>query len=123
MTREELAVVLQEWYCGCGNPEDASGALLHLLELHPLYDAASQQDLDTWIPDSGVRHLLLYMLDRLDLTEHGGSVGGGWLTDNGEAVRDALRSEKADNFAALHGPDRCVHGHDVMDDSHDCAAG
>jgi hypothetical protein len=112
-------VQLDKWFCGCGSPDDAAAALLRLLRLHPLYD--HHAELDGWIDDSGVQYLLLYQLDALELTEHGGTVGGGWLSDAGVAVRDALAREEADGFEALMGS-WCIHGFDVEDESHDCLA-
>jgi hypothetical protein len=99
MTRPELRVFLGGWFCGCGNPEDAAAALLRLLNLHPLSD--HRDEFEKWVPDSGLQYLLLYSLDRYELTEHGGTVGGAWLTSKGEAVRDALAREEGDGFAAL----------------------
>lgn len=119
MTRQELRIWLGERFCGCGSPEDAAAALLRLLRLHPLHE--NRASFEAWIKDSGVEYLLLYQLDRDDLTEHGGTVGGGWLTDKGTALRDALAREEADEFEALFG-EYCAHGFDVDDDSHDCMA-
>lgn len=119
MSREELSVFLQEWFCGCGNPEDAADALLRLLRLHPMYEHG--KELDEWVGDNGLAYLLLYSLDRYDLTEHGGSVMGAWLTEKGTAVRDALAREEADEFEELF-TQRCVHGFDIDDESHDCMA-
>lgn len=119
MTRAELRIVLDEWFCGCGSPEEASRALLQLLRLHPLFEHYGE--LHDWIGDIGPEYLLLYMLDRFELTEHGGSVGGAWLTEKGEAVRDALAREEEDGFEALH-ENHCVHGYDIDDASHDCFA-
>jgi hypothetical protein len=117
MTRPELRVFLSDHFCGCGSPEAASAALLRLLRLHPLYD--HRAEFKAWVPDDGIEYLLLYALDRWELTEHGGSAGGAWLTPKGEAVRDALTREEADGFEALNG-NYCVHGYDVDDESHDC---
>ena len=117
MTRQDLSIFLQGWFCGCGSPEAAAAALLRLLRLHPAYDHA--EELETLVPDNGIRHLLLYHLDQLDLTEHGGNIGGAWLTDKGEMVLDALTREEADGFVALL-RSRCVHGFSD-DELHDCA--
>lgn len=117
MTRQELRVFLQDWFCGCGSPEDACAALLRLLDLHPLYQ--HREELEAWIPDNGIRMLVLYHLDRLDLTEHGGTVEGAWLTADGTRVRDALRAEAADGFEALNEMS-CAHGYDIEDASHVC---
>lgn len=120
-TRADLRVFLDQWFCGCGSPKDAAGALLHLLCLHPLYE--NRGEMNAWLGDAGdgVEYLLLYMLDHLELTEHGGTVGGGWLTEKGEKVRDALKREEGDGFEALF-EQHCVHGFDIGDESHDCMA-
>jgi hypothetical protein len=119
MTRQELRVFISEWFCGCGDPEAASAALLRLLRLHPLYD--HQDELREMVPDQGALYLLLYALDRHKLTDHGSSVAGAWLTEKGEAVRDALAREEPSKFEAL-GESWCIHGHDIDDDEHDCMA-
>jgi hypothetical protein len=117
MTRAELRVFLDGWFCGCGSPEAASEALLRLLRLHPAYDHGPE--IEEALPDDGLRYLTLYTLERFELTEHGGSVDGGWLTETGTAVRDALSAEEADEFSALHGP-ACAHGIDLDADCDEC---
>lgn len=108
MTRAELNVFFQEWFCGCGNPEVAAETLRVVLTLHPLYD--HQKEIDALIPNDGVRLLLLYTIDHFDLTEHGTGIGGGWLTDKGKSVLAALEREKAlDNYASLF-EQSCIHG-------------
>jgi hypothetical protein len=117
-TRQDLRRFLGDRFCGCGRPEDAAAALLRLLRLHPLYE--HREEFEAWVSDDGIEYLLLYMLDRDELTEHGGTVGGAWLTDKGTALRDALAREEAD-FEALFEPS-CIHGFDIGDRSHDCVA-
>lgn len=119
MTRQELRVFLGGWFCGCGNSEDGAAALLRLLRLHPLYE--NRDSFEDWVPDDGIEYLLLYTLDHFDLTEHGSTVSGAWLSDKGEAVRGALEREEVDGFEALFA-DHCVHGYDIDDESHDCFA-
>ncbi len=70
--------------------------------------------LPRWIPDDGVQMLLLYWLDHLDLTEHGGGVLGGWLTGSGYRLLEGLRRERAlkDEFESLFRM-HCIHGFDV----------
>ena len=104
-------------FCGCGCPEEAAGALYDVLSLFPLYE--NQQGLAERLPDVGYRYLFLYMLDGYEITEHGGNVAGGWLTDKGKAVMAALNRERGDDFEALFA-DHCVHGYDVTDEDHDC---
>lgn len=118
MTRAELRIFLVKHFCYCGSPELAAGALLRLLRLHPLY--SHRPEFEEWMPDQGIENLLLYQLDHMGLTEHGSSVGGAWLTDFGEAVRDALATEEADEFDELFKM-HCVHGIDFDDASHKCS--
>lgn len=117
MTREELRVAL-DVFCGCGRPEDAASALLRLLRLHPLYD--HHDEFEEWMPDSGISYLILYWLCDQGLTEHGGSVLGGWLTEKGEAIRDALAREETDQFKALFEP-HCIHGFALFGSAHLCS--
>lgn len=117
MTREELRINVLDYWCGCGNPELACAALLRLLKLHPLYD--NRAEFEEWIADDGVGYLLFYQLDHMELTEHGGSVGGAWLTPKGGAALKALERESADDFEALNEP-YCIHGYDDTAVDHDC---
>lgn len=113
MTRQELRVFLQDWFCGCGQPAQALSSLRELLALHPLYD--HRAEFERLIPDEGLQYLMLYTLDHFDLSEHGGSVGGAWLTDKGRAVLEALEREMPDDFEALSGS-CCCHGYSIDDD-------
>jgi hypothetical protein len=108
MTREELRVFLQGWFCGCGNPDDAAKTLHDVLAAHVARD---RDTLTALLPDVGVRHLLLYTLDHFGLTEHGSSVEGAWLTDKGTRVFEALVREAPDNFETLTEGDVCIHGY------------
>jgi hypothetical protein len=118
-TRQDLRRWLGDHFCGCGSPESAAGALLRLLRLHPLYE--HRKEFEEWISDVGVEGLLLYALDRDDLTEHGGAVGGAWLTTQGEDLRAALECEEGDGFEALF-EQHCIHGFNIDDQTHDCMA-
>lgn len=119
MTREELRIALFQDgpFCGCGSPEDACQALLDLLRIHPLYE--HQEELAALAADSGQTMILLYLLDSMGLTEHGGTVEGGWLTAKGQAVLAALKAEADDCFEALT-ETHCIHGYDFDDHEHDC---
>ena len=118
MTREELRVFLEGWFCGCGNPDDAAARLCDLLTFHPLYE--NRGEFERLVPDSGIQHLLLYMLDHLGLTEHGGSVMGAWLSDKGKDVLTALERERSDNFEILTEGDICMHGYTFGQDCPEC---
>jgi hypothetical protein len=122
MTREQLRVEL-DFFCGCGDPEAAARALLAILDLHPLYGHHKDFWEGLFGHDGGMGYLVLYFIDSLGLTEHGGSIGGAWLTAKGEALRDALRREQQlDDFESLW-PDMgpCIHGYDVEgENTHNC---
>lgn len=132
MTRQELRVFLQTWQCGCGCPEDATRLVYDVLQAmserwvegrkHDLFVAGDRPALEAvWkryaerikalLPTSGVEYFVLYLFDHWGLTEHGGGVGGCWLTDKGQAVLDALGREIADDFTTLHAPNCCIHGY------------
>lgn len=111
---ESYANEIQRFYfedlkwCGCGNPGEALTFMRDVLEL--LYSRSEEsraersnmpyeqsawakgaKALDEMLPGTlGLSYL--YMLDALDLTEHGGFVGGSWLTDKGNAVLAMLTS-------------------------------
>jgi hypothetical protein len=113
--------------CGCGNP-GAGVALIHkLLHHHPLYEHIEEKK--ALLPDVGLEMLILGMLDAAELNEHGGGIGGSWLTPLGKRVRDALDRELAthpddldpfDSFTAS----ACIHGYSDQpeDAGHDCMA-
>lgn len=117
MTRQQLRVVIGEWFCGCGDPALAAERLRDILALHPLYD--NRAAFERLVPDEGIQYLLLYMLDSLDLAEHGGNVGGAWLTPLGQDVLDALNAEAASDFQSMM-ESWCAHGFDLSDDTHVC---
>lgn len=115
MTLQELRVFLGEWFCGCGNPEIALRRLRDLLAIHPLYD--HRPEFKDMIPDDGTQYLVLYMLDRMELTEHGVSVGGAWLTDKGKAVLEAI-----DTFGVEKATEQCcIHGNGLDDACPQCS--
>lgn len=100
MSREELLEVLP--FCGCASPEDAADALRNILHLFPLHSHGGRDRLMALFASEEVYMLFLYLLDRHELTEHGGTVEGSWLTEKGVAVRDALdREHLRDNFELL----------------------
>jgi hypothetical protein len=97
VTQAELRKWLYKHMCGCGQPWKACEFLLDALEHMPAYDHVNWWD---DIP-TGMRMFVLYTMDNMGLTEHGGGITGCWLTKTGEEVRDALKREKADEFEKL----------------------
>lgn len=86
--------------CGCGYSEEVAWFFYRTMEW--CYDNKHDERrlmFDEWIPgwDTGTNNparllqcVLLYWLDCLGYTEHGGSVFGSWLTEKGRCARDVL---------------------------------
>lgn len=83
-------LVTTQFFCGCGSPESALEALHKILRCLPLYERDNQEAFEKLVPDDGVQYFILYVLDEMKLTEHGGSVGGCWLDDRGKDLLGAL---------------------------------
>lgn len=81
--------------CGCGNPEEAYNFCRAALMAFDRRDGSKRwvdaeaaiEELVKAKPDIAA-HVLSHMLNHYDLLEHGGSVGGSWLTENGERIVD-----------------------------------
>jgi len=80
--------------CGCGNPEGSYNFCRQFLQAH---DSRTDDD-RPWPPDiveklvannpAMAAHVLAHLFTHLDLLEHGGSVGGSWLTTDGARIVD-----------------------------------
>lgn len=82
--------------CGCGNPEDAYGLVRDILNLAPFYEHP-EKVLDL-ISNDGAYHLVLSMLSNAKLIEHGGGIGGSWLTEKGKHYRELIRRYEWDDI-------------------------
>lgn len=113
--RQHLYKILHEDLplCGCGNPEDAYTLVRELLALAPFYDR-EHGEVAALIGSSGAYQIVLGALTEADLIEHGGAMGGSWLTTKGQWCLTALRGEgdleelrEAGDFGGLphHGED------------------
>lgn len=95
-----------EW-CGCGNPDEALAFMRDVLQV--IHDRSKDNSLPSerripyaqskWAKHTAKLNAMLpgalglsylYMLSALGLTEHGGSVGGSWLTIEGDRVLSIL---------------------------------
>ncbi len=74
--------------CSCGSPEEFLRLLLGHLERFD--GAAGQAWKDRSLKDP-LNLTFAVVLDCWELTEHGGSIFGAWLTSSGVRLRDALR--------------------------------
>jgi hypothetical protein len=75
--------------CGCGAPEEALEVILWLLSSQGFegpYEARAQFHDYADEHLGGFYWLALYTLADKELTEHGGNVRAGWLTDRGRAA-------------------------------------
>lgn len=96
-------------WCGCGNPEDALTFMRDVLEImhlrseenmtEAIFDRQGDapwtkrtQELDALLGGGALGLSYLYVLDSFGLTEHGGSIGGSWLTPEGERILTLLKS-------------------------------
>lgn len=97
---EARRTVRQFWHftnlCGCGTPTLLAEQLLWALNAYG--EPGTWHD-DRPDPDNNPTHMLLaYMLDAWDLTDHGTSLYGAWLTRDGVRLRDALRRIDLNTF-------------------------
>lgn len=117
---ESLIRPLMDYYmyeklhlCGCGSPEDTYEVIRRYLHIRkdwrdnsvPYEKVIERYKTDLGIDADnnmhyGILQFLMYVLDDNGFTEHGSSVGGCWLTKNGEmllAVLDAWKAYKDKN--------------------------
>jgi hypothetical protein len=103
-------------FCGCGDPEAAYSLVRDILNLAPFYDDwKAVRDLFGEGPASeGAYYLVLYLIDGAGLIEHGGSIGGSWLTPKGTHYRELMRMHgyrDADELSGFpHDGDGCGPG-------------
>jgi hypothetical protein len=81
-----------EWanLCQCGQPETIvriiHGALIAHSEPGPHFEGGP----DARLMADPLTMFVLYAVDAWGLTDHGGGIGGAWLSDDGIRLRDAL---------------------------------
>lgn len=86
--------------CGCGSPEDAFNFCREALACFDRRGCHDTPPTREWIradealtllvknkPEEAA-HVLAHLFNHLELLEHGGNVGGSWLTENGERIVD-----------------------------------
>ncbi len=112
MSIEEVRVAL-DWFCGCGNPEEAMAVVADVLDCFGHGDDYDQDHIkfNELVPER-LRMFVLYVLTDKDLLEHGGSVGGSWRTPEGDKLLEGIR-QHPDAMEAENG--WCMHGFDIND--------
>ncbi len=78
-------------FCGCGDPVEAHKFAIEALSCFdrdkvgfaPGTGIDAIEELVSRNP-SAAAYFIAYTLDKMNLTEHGGSVGGSWLTERGK---------------------------------------
>lgn len=76
-------------FCGCGCPEETQEWLAAVLDaIKARSDSRyTRDDVQAAIGlNENAAYFVLYALDAMGLTDHGGSVGGCWLTTEGERL-------------------------------------
>jgi hypothetical protein len=93
LTYESAEDVLGEMigFCGCGNPFEALKYTATVLQfIKDCRTSDTFKDIFEIFPSEGLGYFVLYTLDHFKLTEHGGSVGGSWLSEKGQMLLDDI---------------------------------
>lgn len=83
---DDRSVASEAGWCGCGDPEQVDTLMLRYLAALPKWEHEEGDGLS-----DDVRLLLSYVADDIGWTEHGTSVYGCWLTDDGKEALSNLR--------------------------------
>lgn len=105
-------------FCGCGDPDSVAELVRDLLAVfEPRHNKDGSDWSDPWpklesvlgTKNEATVFLVLYWLSAVGLTEHGGAVGGDWLTEDGSRLLRLLRVicdlEEIDKVRSGIGPD------------------
>jgi hypothetical protein len=78
--------------CWCNSPEAGAVLLRDILNAMPCYEKDNREKLNKLLPSDGLFQWIMSDTATWRLTEHGGGLGGSWITDRGKEVRDALNA-------------------------------
>lgn len=115
MDQFELGEKLREIYfeklkfCGCGRPQDTMLFIKDFLNViydkfesklnydeyqNRLKEVFQFQNIENHFTDTqyGIFQFVAYYLDEIGIIEHGGGIGGAWLSDVGKQLRDLLNN-------------------------------
>ena len=76
--------------CGCNQPETAYNLVRDILNLAPFFEDGNWRKVQALIGTNGAFQIVVGLLNKLELLEHGGSMGGSWITPKGEYVRELM---------------------------------
>lgn len=85
-------------WCGCGDPDLAKETVRKFLDAHRDFDNR-QKKLQTYfgveyVFENALLECLAYTMDAAEFTEHGTSIFGAWLTEDGEDFLYCLEHAK-----------------------------
>ena len=86
-------------WCGCGSPEVAKRVVRDYLEAASLKSDEKREALKKrfgfdHVYDNELLLCLAYAVDAAELTEHGSSIGGAWLSDEGKMFLWLLKNNQ-----------------------------
>lgn len=103
--------------CGCNQPSEAYELVRDVLAYFAQDHAdRDYHELDWLIGTPGAVQLVLSQLDNAKLTDHGGTLAGGWLTDKGRAALEMMRRHEWYDDGNTPGIDQTGYPHDGHDD-------
>lgn len=97
-------------FCGCGCPEEVHRFTMKCV-------GAFDRDKVGWGGETGIAairsvvsadpeaaaYFIAYAIENMDLTEHGGSVGGSWLTERGKQFLEIGAMMEEENMGGSNG--------------------
>lgn len=107
LSEEDFTLLEQLPICGCGRPGlvlDHYRHLLHLTDWGVNRESDGPPGFEALLGLAGGNETLLYLsayvLDHIKATEHGGGVGGAWITDKGKRLLEILDRYEATGYDA-----------------------
>lgn len=88
-------------FCTCGAWGDALERIRDMLKVISVQGEGRTENLSKLIPDDGVCHIFLCWMDKAGWLEHGGAIGGAWLTPLGHQVHALLKDMAADDLEEI----------------------
>jgi len=76
--------------CGCGSSDTLQELAFEVLELF----SKPHKDRDFSVYDKIEYEIIAHWLDNVGMIEHGSSIGGAWLSEEGEQVFESIKSVK-----------------------------